>query len=57
MGTAASGADFYTRIERRMGERLDYISKHTDIEIVDLDPRMLDIGELEDRVDRNLESP
>jgi hypothetical protein len=57
MGAEASGADFYGRIEERMGERLDYIGRHTNIEIQDLNPRALDISELQAEVDRNLDSP
>jgi Sel1 repeat len=57
MGAEATGADFYGRIERRIEERLDYISRHTDIEIVDLNPHTLDINRLEAQVDRSLESP
>ena len=57
MGATASGADFYGRIEKRMGERLDYIGRHTNIEIRDLNPRALDISELQAEVDRNLDSP
>ena len=57
MGAAASGADFYGRIEQRMAERLDYIARHTNISIEDLNPGALDISELQAQVDRNLESP
>jgi Sel1 repeat len=57
MGASASGAEFYGRIERRMEERLDYIARHTNVEISDLNARTLDINELETLVDRSLDSP
>lgn len=57
MGASETGADFYGRIERRMEERLDYIARHTDIEIIDPDPHSLDINQLEAQVERSLESP
>ncbi|MGA8203725.1 MAG: hypothetical protein WB812_04345 [Woeseiaceae bacterium] len=56
-GAPVSGAEFYGRIERRMAERLNYIAAHTNIEIEDLNPRSLDISELQELVDKNLESP
>ena len=49
-GRTQSGADFYGRIERRMKARLDYIAKHAEIGIIDLDSDSIDIDSIERQV-------
>ena len=49
-GAIGSGSDYYERIERRIRARLEYISRHTEIEIVDLDVHTVDIDEIEQQI-------
>lgn len=49
-GVMQSGAEYYGRIERRMKARLDYIARHTDIEISDVDGENVDVNAIEEQV-------
>lgn len=53
-GTTTSGSEYYGRIERRLQARLDFIGRHTDIDIVDLDLDTLDIEAIELEIERYL---
>lgn len=53
-GATTSGAEYYGRIERRLQARLDYIAKHTEIDIVDLDAKSLDIEDFEQQIETYL---
>jgi hypothetical protein len=44
-GVARSGSEYYLRIERRMKNRLEYIAKHAEIGIIDLDAN--DVGSVD----------
>ena len=47
---AGSTGDYYTRIEKRIEERLAYIVKHTKIEIIDIDVDTVDLDLIEEAV-------
>ncbi len=49
-GSVGSGSDYYERIERRIQARLEYIARHTDIEIIDLDVHTLDMEKIQQRI-------
>lgn len=49
-GAVGSGSDYYERIERRIQARLDYISRHTEIEIIDIDVHTVDIDAIEQQI-------
>ena len=49
-GAVSSGSDYYERVERRIQARLEYISRYTDIEIIDLDVDSLDIDQIEAQI-------
>lgn len=49
-GATRSGSDYYGQIERRIRARLEYIQKHTDIEIIDMNVESVDIDSLEQQV-------
>lgn len=53
-GVARSGSEYYSRIERRMKARLDYIAKHAEIGIIDLDSDNIDIDSIERQVAAHL---
>ena len=53
-GGTQTGADYYGRIERRMKARLDYIAKHAEIGIIDLDSDSIDIDSIERQVAASL---
>ena len=53
-GVARSGSEYYSRIERRMKARLEYIVKHTEIGIIDLDVENIDIDLIERQVAAHL---
>ena len=53
-GVSRSGSDYYGRIERRMKLRLEYIAKHTEIDIIDLDAEKLDIDTIERQIAAHL---
>lgn len=46
-GTARSGSEYYGRIERRMKSRLEYIARHAEIGIIDLDSSDLESVDIE----------
>lgn len=49
-GAVGSGSDYYERIERRIRARLEYIARHTEIEIIDLDVNTLDLERIEQQI-------
>ena len=53
-GAARSGSDYYGRIERRMKARIEYIVKHTEIGIIDLDSNNIDVDTIERQVAAHL---
>jgi hypothetical protein len=53
-GVSRSGSDYYGRIERRMKARLEYIGKHTEIGIIDLDAENIDIDSFERQIATHL---
>ena len=53
-GVARSGSDYYGRIERRMKAKLEYLVKHAEIGIIDLDSENLDIDSIERQVAAHL---
>jgi hypothetical protein len=53
-GVARSGSEYYSLIERRMKARLEYIVKHTEIGIIDLDVENIDIDLIERQVAAHL---
>lgn len=53
-GVARSGSEYYGRIERRMKAKLEYLVKHAEIGIIDLDSENLDIDSIERQVAAHL---
>ncbi len=53
-GVARSGSEYYGRIERRMKARLEYIVKHAEIGIIDLEDDKIDIDLIERQVAAHL---
>jgi hypothetical protein len=53
-GVARSGSEYYGRIERRMKTKLEYLVKHAEIGIIDLDSENLDIDSIERQVAAHL---
>lgn len=53
-GATRSGSEYYSRIERRMKARLEYIIKHTEIGIIDLDSDEIDVDSIERQVASHL---
>jgi hypothetical protein len=53
-GVARSGSDYYGRIERRMKARIEYIVKHAEIGIIDLDSDNIDIDSIERQIAAHL---
>ena len=49
-GAIRSGSEYYGQIERRIQARLEYIQKHTDIDIIDMNVDSVDIDSLERQV-------
>lgn len=49
-GGTQSGGDYYGRIKRRIEARLAYISKYTEINIIDLDVETFDLEALEQEI-------
>ncbi|NIV17288.1 MAG: hypothetical protein GWN47_02525 [Woeseiaceae bacterium] len=52
----ATSGNYYTRIEKRIEERLAYIVRHTKIEIVDLDVNEVDLDLIEEAVYTHLKA-
>jgi hypothetical protein len=55
LGGAESGSAYYGRIEDRLQARLDYIAKHTQVEVRDLDS--MNLSSIERLVNEHLEAP
>jgi hypothetical protein len=53
-GVSRSGSEYYGRIERQMKARLEYIVKHTEIGIIDLDAEHIDIDTIERQIAAHL---
>ena len=53
-GVSRSGSDYYGRIERRIKARLEYIAKHTEIDIIDLGVENIDIDSIERQIAAHL---
>jgi hypothetical protein len=53
-GVARSGSEYYSRIERRMKARIEYIVRHAEIGIIDLDSDDIDIDSIERQVAAHL---
>ena len=49
-GSVGSGSDYYERLERRIRDRLEYIARHTEIEIIDLDVDTMDLDLIEQQI-------
>ena len=49
-GAVGSGSDYYERIERRIQARLEYIARHTEIEIIDIDVHTVDFDAIEQQI-------
>ncbi len=45
-----SGSDYYERLERRIQARLEYIAKHTKIEIIDIDVDTMNLALIEQQI-------
>ena len=48
--STTSGSEYYGRIERRMKAKLEYIARHTEIEIIDIDVENIDFEIIEAEV-------
>ena len=50
-GATTSGSEYHRRIERRLQARIDYIARHTEIDIVDEDVASYDIDTIERKIE------
>jgi hypothetical protein len=48
--STSSGSDYFGRIERRMKSRLEYIARHTEIEIIDFDVDNANLEFIEEQI-------
>lgn len=55
-GGTQSGAVFYDQIQRRMQARLDYVARHTHIEVLDTDAETADLDSIESVVYEQLDT-
>lgn len=55
-GGVQSGADYYDQIERRMQSRLEYIARHTKIEITDSGIDNVDLASIEEQINEQLDT-
>lgn len=53
-GVARSGSEYYSRIERRMKARIEYLVNHAEIGIIDLESDNIDIDSIERQVAAHL---
>lgn len=53
-GAATSGSEYYSRIERRLQARLDYIARQDELGIADHDVHSFDMAEIEQKIDAYL---
>ena len=49
-GAVGSGGEYYKRIERRIQARLEYIARHTEIQIIDIDSHTVDFDAIEQQI-------